>query len=87
MEATGRKVSSDAKTEEDNVRETSKVAGGEAGGEDLDSGAALTGISVSTKMIQEEGKRVTQEKSIDDFSGTPKWCLNCMKGEGLSMRI
>ena len=40
MEATGGKASSDAKTEEGNVRETSKVAGGGAGGEDLDSRAA-----------------------------------------------
>ena len=40
VEATGRKVSSDAKTEEGNAREASKVARGGAGGEDLDSGAA-----------------------------------------------
>ena len=37
---TGRKAASDAKTEEGNVRETSKVARGGAGGGDLDSGAA-----------------------------------------------
>lgn len=45
-----------------------------------------TGISVSAKMIQEEGKRIAQEKNIDDFSGTPKWCFNFMKREGLSLR-
>lgn len=45
-----------------------------------------TGISVSTKMIQEEGKRIAREKNIDDFSGTPKWCFNFMKREGLSLR-
>ena len=45
-----------------------------------------TGISVLTKMIQEEGKRIAQEKNTDDFSGTPKWCFNFMKREGLSMR-
>ena len=38
---TGRKAASDAKTEEGNVRETSKVARGGAGGEDLDSGEDL----------------------------------------------
>ena len=41
MEATGRKASSDAKTQEGNVRETTKVAAGGAGGEDLDSGVKL----------------------------------------------
>lgn len=45
-----------------------------------------TGISVSAKMIQEEGKRIAREKNIDDFSGTPKWCFNFMKREGLSLR-
>ena len=41
VEATGRKASSDAKTQEGNVRETTKVAAGGAGGEDLDSGVKL----------------------------------------------
>ena len=41
MEARGRNASSDAKTEEGNARETSKVARGGAGGQDLDYGAAL----------------------------------------------
>ena len=45
-----------------------------------------TEISVSTKMIQEKGKRIAWGKNIDDFSGTPKWCFNFMKKEGLSMR-
>ena len=40
MEATGRNASADAKTEDSNEREASKVARGGAGGEDLDSGAA-----------------------------------------------
>ena len=39
--ATGRKASLDAKTEEGNARETSTVARGGAGGEDLDSGEDL----------------------------------------------
>ena len=39
MEETGRKAS-DAKIQEGGARETPTVAGGEAGGEDLDSGAA-----------------------------------------------
>ena len=63
MEATGRKASSDAKTEEGNVREAPKVVGGGAADEDLDSGAALTGISVSTKMTGEgKGKRFHEKK-------------------------
>ena len=45
-----------------------------------------TGISVSMKMIQEEGKRIAWEKNIDYFSGTPKWCFNFIKREGLRMR-
>ena len=40
MEATGGKASSEAKTEGGNMRETSEVAGGGAGGEALGSGAA-----------------------------------------------
>ena len=40
LEATGRIASSDGKTEEGNARETSEEAGGGAGGEDRDSGAA-----------------------------------------------
>ena len=40
-EVTGRKAPSDARTEEGNERETSKVARGGGGGEDLDSEAAL----------------------------------------------
>ena len=40
VEATGRKASSDSKTEGSNGRETSKVAGGGAGREELDSGIA-----------------------------------------------
>ena len=53
-----KKASSDAKTAESNAKETSKVTGLEARGEDLDSGAVSPGISVLTKMIQEEGKRI-----------------------------
>ena len=41
VETTGRKASLDAKTEEGNARETSTVARGGAGGEDLDSGEDL----------------------------------------------
>ena len=85
MEATGRKASSDAKTEDDNARETSKVAGG-GRGEDLDSGAVSDWDLSLTKLIQEEGKRIAREKNIDDFSGTPKWCFTFMKREGLRMR-
>ena len=40
MEVKGRKASSDAKTEGGNMREASKVAGGGAGGENLNSAAA-----------------------------------------------
>ena len=40
VEATGRKASSDSKTEGSNGRETSKVAGGGTEGEDMDSGGA-----------------------------------------------
>lgn len=39
VEAKGRKDSSDAKTEEGDVRQASKLAESAAGGEDLDSGA------------------------------------------------
>ena len=49
-------------------------------------GQCSTGMSVSTKMIQEEGKRIAQEKNTDDFSGTPKWYFNFMRRKGLSMR-
>ena len=30
-------------------------------------------------------KGLHEKKKIDDFSGTPKWCFNFMKREGLSM--
>ena len=82
--ATGRKASSDAKREEGNVREASNVAGGGAAGEDLDSGAALTGISVSTKKGREKD---CTRKNIGGFSGTPTWCFSFMKREGVSMRM
>ena len=66
MEATGGKASSDDKTEGD-ARETSKVAGGGAGGKDLDSGAVSNwdlGQTVLTKMIQDEGKRIAKENNM-----------------------
>ena len=58
MEEMGRKASSDAKTEDGNERKASKVARDGPGGDDLDSGAGQTGISVLTKMIHEEGERI-----------------------------
>ena len=42
--------------------------------------------SILTKVMQEEGERIAWEKSIDDFSGAPKWCFKFMKRAGLSMR-
>ena len=45
-----------------------------------------TTISVLTKMIQEEGKRIAWEKNSDDFSGITKWCFNFMKRKCLSTK-
>ena len=80
--ATGGKASPDAQTEGGNTRETSKVAGGAAGGEDLDAGADWDPIS--TEATQ-EGGRVARERT-DDSSGTPEWGFGFMQREGLSVR-
>nr|AHN53440.1 DDE superfamily endonuclease [Nuttalliella namaqua] len=44
------------------------------------------GISVSTKMIINEAKRIAVEKGMMDFTGSPSWCYRFMKRSGLSMR-
>lgn len=44
------------------------------------------GISVSTKMIINEAKRIAVEKGIQDFTGSPSWCYRFMKRSGFSMR-
>lgn len=44
------------------------------------------GLSVSTKMIIYEAKRIAVEKGIQDFTGSPSWCYRFMKRSGLSMR-
>ena len=46
------------------------MARGRAGSEVLEQ--CQTGISILTKMIQEEGKSIAQEKNIEDFSRSPK---------------
>uniref|UniRef100_A0A803J700 HTH CENPB-type domain-containing protein n=1 Tax=Xenopus tropicalis TaxID=8364 RepID=A0A803J700_XENTR len=44
------------------------------------------GLSVSTKMIIYEAKRIAVEKGIQDFTGSPSWCYRFMKRSGFSMR-
>ncbi|XP_069593726.1 bromodomain testis-specific protein [Ranitomeya imitator] len=44
------------------------------------------GLSVSTKMIIFEAKRIAAEKGINDFTGSPSWCFRFMKRCGLAMR-
>ncbi|XP_035209984.1 uncharacterized protein LOC118184424 [Stegodyphus dumicola] len=44
------------------------------------------GLSVSTKMMIYEAKRIAVEKGIQDFTGSPSWCNRFMKRSGLSMR-
>ena len=67
-------------------RETSKVARGGAGGEDLGSGAEPNrDLCFNQDGTRRRWKDYTR-KNIDDFSGTPKWCFNFMKREGLSLR-
>uniref|UniRef100_A0A8C8S1R3 HTH CENPB-type domain-containing protein n=1 Tax=Pelusios castaneus TaxID=367368 RepID=A0A8C8S1R3_9SAUR len=43
------------------------------------------GISVSTKMIINEAKRIAVEKGIQDFTGSPSWCYRFMKRSGFSI--
>ncbi|KAM3915673.1 pogo transposable element with KRAB domain [Leptodactylus fuscus] len=44
------------------------------------------GLSVSTKMIRYEAKRLAAEKGIDDFTGSASWCYRFMRRSGLAMR-
>lgn len=44
------------------------------------------GFSVSTKMIIFEAKRISIEKGIQDFTGSPSWCYRFMRRCGLAMR-
>ena len=44
------------------------------------------GISVSTKMILIETRRLAIEMSITDFAGTALWCERFMRRNGLYMR-
>ncbi|KFM76763.1 Pogo transposable element with KRAB, partial [Stegodyphus mimosarum] len=44
------------------------------------------GLSVSTKMIIYEAKRIAVEKGIQDFTESPSWCYRFMKRSGLFMR-
>ena len=54
----------------------------------------MSGLSVSTKMIMDQGRRIAKEmmESSDkgeetaNFKGTPNWCFLFMKRNGLSLR-
>ena len=54
----------------------------------------ISGLSVSTKMIMDQGRRITREmmersdkgEETANFKDTPNWCFLFMKRNGLSLR-
>ena len=54
----------------------------------------MNGLSVSTKMIMDRGRRIAREmmesgnkgEETANFKGTPNWCFLFMKRNGLSLR-
>lgn len=45
------------------------------------------GISVSTKMMQNQAKKIALDLDITNFRGSGKWCYLFMKRNGLCMRV